>query len=153
MPRPRITAWTRLERLGREGIPYVREGLARALRSYRQARREQLIDEHLAAGELIPLALRESHLIRSFERAARRYAPAPWSGRALLFKAAQVDYYHRAGGPAYGWDATITGGLEVVKVPGDHDSIMIGANATRIARRLAEAIELVKAGAIRGADR
>jgi thioesterase domain-containing protein/acyl carrier protein len=153
MPHPRITALSRLERLGRERISYVRDGLARLLVSRREARDVRQIHQHLAAGELVPPALRELHLTRSFVAAADRYAPAPWPGRALLFKAEQVDYYHRAGGPAYGWDATITGGLEVVAIPGDHRSILIGANASRIARRLEQAIEQIPAPVITGAGR
>jgi acyl transferase domain-containing protein/thioesterase domain-containing protein len=153
MPRPRITAWTRLGRLGNEGLSYVRDGLGRTITSYRQARAHRLIEKHLAADEPVPLALREQHLIRSFDVAVRRYTPLPWPGRAVLFKAEKVDYYHRAGGPAYGWDRTITGGLEIVTIPADHRSIMLGANASRIAERISLAIAQGPAGAITDANR
>jgi thioesterase domain-containing protein len=140
MPIPAINVRTRVERLRREGSSYIRDGFLRTWKSIRDARAQRRVDDHLAAGEPVPLALRELYLMRSFERAARHYAPPPWSGKALLFKAEQVDYYHRGGGPTYGWDATILGGLEIVPVPGDHHSIMLGANAARIAQRLGQAI-------------
>jgi thioesterase domain-containing protein len=83
------------------------------------------------------------HLIRTFNRAQSQYQPLPWPGKALLFRAEQIDYYYRAGGPAYGWDKTVLGGVEVIPIPGNHDSIMLGANAARIARRLGQAIDEV----------
>jgi thioesterase domain-containing protein/acyl carrier protein len=153
MPPPRISARSRLERLGQERLSYVRDSLKRVVISFREARAERLIGQHLAADRPVPLSLREQHLIKRFDAAARQYVPAPWPGRALLFKAEQVDYYHRAGGPTYGWDTTITGGVEIVAIPGDHHSIMIGANASRIAQRIGEAIAQVTGAAITDADR
>ena len=128
-------------RFRQEGMAYLSAGIERVVTAYQEKRGARLIGQYLAAGEPIPPDLRELHLIRSFKRASRRYAPAPWPGRALLFKAERVDFYHRTGGPAYGWDQTITTSLEVVLIPGDHRSIMTGANAMRIARRLAQEIE------------
>ena len=89
--------------------------------------------------------LRELYLIRNFKRAQSRYEPQPWPGKALLFRAEQIDYYYQAGGPAYGWDKTVLGGIEIIPIPGDHDSIMVGANAARIAQRLGQAIDEVTA--------
>jgi len=63
-----------------------------------------------------------------------------------------VDFYHRTGGPTYGWDQTITNALEVVPIPGDHRSILTGANAMRIARRLAQEIEQARQQPVTGAD-
>jgi len=143
MALPQIDVFTRLERLRREGSSYVRDAIERRRTSMREARDQRVIEKHLEAGEPVPLALRELYLIRTFKRAASRYVPEPWPGKALLFRAEQVDYYYRAGGPAYGWDKTVLGGVEVIPVPGDHNSIMLGANAARIAHRLGQAIDEV----------
>jgi acyl transferase domain-containing protein len=140
MKAPRINLFTRLGRLCRERAGYLRDVLERRRLSIRDERGWRRIERHLAAGEPIPIDLRELHLIRNFLRASSGYQPEPWPGKALLFRAEQVDYYHRAGGPTYGWDQTVLGGLETVSVPGDHDSIMRGANAARIAHRLEQAI-------------
>ncbi len=152
---PQINALTRLERLRREGMPYVRDAFDRLRKSRQDARDERRLEEHLAAGEPIPLALRELYLIRNFQHAARRYTPPAWPGKVLLFRAEQVDYYYRAGGPVYGWDETVLGGIEIIPIPGDHDTLLLGANAQRIAHRLGQAIDEVEArGAIRtGRDR
>jgi thioesterase domain-containing protein len=135
--------FTRLERLRREGPAYVRDALDRRRRSLRDDRDWRRLEKHLAAGEPVPLALRELYLIRNFLKAASGYEPEPWRGKALLFRADQVDYYYRAGGPTYGWDKTVLGGIEIIPVPGDHNSIMLGANAARIAHRLEQAIDEV----------
>ena len=143
MPVPQINVFTRLERLRREGPAYVRDALDRRRRSFRDERDWRRLEKHLAAGEPVPLALRELYLIRNFLKAASGYEPEPWRGKALLFRADQVDYYYRAGGPTYGWDKTVLGGIEIIPVPGDHNSIMLGANAARIAQRLEQAIDEV----------
>jgi len=133
-------------------MAYLSAGVERMVTSYQEKRGARVIGQYLAAGEPIPPDLRELHLVRSFKRASRRYAPAAWPGRALLFKAERVDFYHRTGGPAYGWDKTISA-LEVVPIPGDHRSIMTGANASRIARRLGEEIdEALQHQTVTGAD-
>ena len=137
----RIDVFTRLDRLRREGPSYLRDALDRRRKSLRDYRDWRRLEKYLAAGEPIPLALRELYLIRNFLRAASCYEPKPWPGKALLFRAEQVDYYYRAGGPTYGWDKTVLGGIEIIPIPGDHTSIMLGANAARIAQRLAQAIE------------
>jgi thioesterase domain-containing protein len=151
MPLPQIDMRTRLDRLRREGTSYLRDGLDRLRKSLQDARDGRRLAKHVAAGEPIPLALRELHLIRHFERAQSRYRPEPWPGKALLFRAEQIDYYFRAGGPLYGWDQSVLGGIEVIPVPGNHDSIMLGANAVRIANRLVQAI--AEAGNGRDQDR
>ena len=151
MPLPHIDVFTRLGRLRHEGTSYLRDAFGRRRKSFRDDRDGRLIDKHLAAGEPIPLALRELYLIRNFSTAQSRYQPQPWPGRALLFRAEQIDYYYRAGGPAYSWDKTVLGGVEIIRIPGNHDSIMVGANAARIARRLGQAIDEVRAQGIRTA--
>lgn len=143
MPLPRVTMLTRLERLRTERTSYLRDVVDRLRKSRQDARDARRIEGHVTAGEPVPLALRELRSIRSFSRAASRYTPPAWPGQALLFKAEQVDYYYRAGGPTYGWGETIRGGIEIVPIPGNHDSIMVGANAARIARRLRLAIDAV----------
>ena len=99
MPLPHIDVFTRLGRLRREGMSYLRDAFGRRRKSFRDDRDGRLIEKHLAAGEPIPLALRELYLIRNFKRAQSRYQPQPWPGKALLFRAEQIDYYYQAGGP------------------------------------------------------
>ena len=77
----------------------------------------------------MPHALRDRHLTESFGQAARRYRPQPWQGKALLFRAESVPFVFSGGGPYYGWDSVVLGGVQTVMIPGNHDTLLLGANA------------------------
>lgn len=146
MPLTRSTTMIRLGRLRQEGLSYIRGALARSRKRSQQARDEKTIRALLASGEPIPLELRELHLLRNFENAASRYQLRPWNGHATLYRAEQVAYQHQGGGPAYGWDRDVTGGVTIVTVPGDHDTLLLGANARRIAWSMSSLIEQASSG-------
>ena len=55
MPVRDITVYTRLERLHREGVAYLREALDRQRRASQEARDERAIEGHIARGEAIAL--------------------------------------------------------------------------------------------------
>jgi thioesterase domain-containing protein len=131
----------RLERLRDEKLRYVGEALARQGERLREPMYLRRIDFHRARQEPVPLSLRNLHLTRGFDMAARRYKPRPWPGRALLFRAEEVAYVFRDAGPNRGWDRTILGGIDVIPIPGDHATIVLGRNAAVLARALGEAIE------------
>jgi thioesterase domain-containing protein/acyl carrier protein len=143
MPVRDITLFTRLERLHREGVSYVREALERQRNAAQVAKDDRAIDGHVARGEAMPFHLRELYLWRNFERAQAAYRPQPWNGRAILFRAEETDYFFRGGGPTYGWDRDILGGVEVITIPGNHSTLLVGANAELLVRTLGTAIDRV----------
>jgi thioesterase domain-containing protein len=49
-----------------------------------------------------------------------RYAPRPYPGRITLLANAA---WHRAD-PTLGWDAAATGGLDVLRLPGEHGTYL-----------------------------
>jgi thioesterase domain-containing protein len=140
MPLRRVTMGTRLARLRSEKFHYVVEALARQREVLRGAMTVREIEEHLSRGETIPFALRDFHLTRSFGQAASRYRPKPWPGRAILFRAAEIGYIYRDAGPSYGWDRHVLGGVEIVAVPGNHATLLLGQNAEILVRSLSAAI-------------
>lgn len=97
-----------------------------------------MLADLVANHEPVPFDLRDFHLTGNFERAAARYRPRPWAGRATLFRATQVDPLYAVGGPSYGWDQDVLGGVEIVLVPGNHDTLLLGANAEPLVNRLRE---------------
>jgi thioesterase domain-containing protein len=141
MPVRDITLFSRLERLHREGVSYVREALERQRHSAHVARDDREIEALVARGEAIPFNLRELYLWRNFERAQALYRPRPWTGRATLFRAAELDYFFKGGGPTYGWDRDVLGGVEVITIPGNHSTLLVGANAELLVRSLSAAID------------
>jgi thioesterase domain-containing protein len=72
--------------------------------------------------------------------AVRQYVPGRFSGTAVLFRAE----HHPAifdDDPALGWNSLVEGGVEVRVVPGEHNTIAVGANAEVLAREVMAAIE------------
>jgi acyl transferase domain-containing protein/thioesterase domain-containing protein len=140
MPLRRVTMGTRLARLRSEKFHYVVEALARQREVLRGAMTVREIEEHLSRGDTIPFALRDFHLTHSFAQAASRYRPKPWPGRAILFRAAEIGYIYQDAGPSYGWDQHVLGGVEIVAVPGNHATLLLGQNAEVLVRSLNTAI-------------
>lgn len=132
---------SRLGRLRREGIGYLGGVVERKRTRTARAKGIRVIEAHLAAGEPVPFDLRELHMIENFSRAVRGYRPIAWQGRATLYRAEEVHQIHEDAGPAYGWDREIVGGVTIVPVAGNHDTLLLGANAQRIARSLSMLIE------------
>lgn len=143
MPARDITLLSRLERLHREGVGYIREAFERQRRDTQVARDDRAIEMHVARGESIPFNLRELYLWRNFERAQAAYRSQPWNGRATLFRAEELDYFFRGGGPTYGWDQDVLGGVDVITIPGNHSTLLVGANAELLVRSLSAAIDRV----------
>jgi thioesterase domain-containing protein len=146
MPVPRMTALTRLARVRDEGMSYVVAALRRQHERVVLARNLRAIERSLAAGQPIPFALREHHLIRNFRRAVSRYQPERWPGRAVLFRAAEIPYLCREGGPTYGWNRLLDR-VEVVAMPGSHHTLLLGKNVAPLVGALDAAIERAQGSA------
>mgnify|MGYP002401574494 CR=1 FL=1 len=140
-PVRRTGVGVRLDRLRREGMAYVIEAWERRRRDWTIREDLRKVERHIARGETIPFALRNAHLVRNFRRIAGAYEPKPWPGRATLFRAETIGYLYRDAGPTYGWDREVLGGVEVVAMPGDHHTLLLGKNAEPLARALDAAIE------------
>lgn len=79
----------------------------------------RLIARHLRRGTIIPPALRHFHIIDTYGKATRAYTPGPYTGNVLLLRAEGSP-----GTPDLGWNALVSGGVEVRTVPGDHYSVI-----------------------------
>jgi acyl transferase domain-containing protein/thioesterase domain-containing protein/acyl carrier protein len=143
MARNDITMLTRLDRLRREGVSYLREALERQRQNAQTARDERAIEAHVARGEPIPFHLRDLQLTRNFEHAQGLFRMQPWQGKAVLFRAEMLASFFQGGGPTYGWDRDVLGGVDVVTVPGDHSTLLLGSNAELLVKSLSAAIDRV----------
>ena len=141
MPAPDQTFFSRLERLQQDGLSYVREAIERKVQSVKIARDDRAIEGHVARGEVMPFHLRQLHMWRTFERAMAAYQIEPWNGKATLFRAEVAPFFFRGGGKTYGWDKDVLGGVDVVFVPGYHETLLLGANADFLVKSLSAAID------------
>jgi thioesterase domain-containing protein len=136
----------RLARLREGGTAYVAEVLKRRRDAIRLAHHLRVKERHRDAKEPIPLALRGLHLTRNFEMAISRYRAKKWAGRATLFRAEQLAHLYSGRGPRYGWERDILSGVELVVVPGNHRTILRGANAAALLGVLNAAISRAQSG-------
>jgi len=129
MPIRAVSLSRKLRRLRQDGLKYVKEALLDRRNRARAVRERLQIKLCVTRGRPVPHALRDRHLTESFGQAAARYRPQPWQGKALLFRAESVPFVFSGGGPYYGWDSVVLGGVKTVMIPGDHGTLLLGANA------------------------
>jgi thioesterase domain-containing protein/acyl carrier protein len=129
MPILTVSLARKLKRLRKDGLKYVKETVLDRLERARAVRERLQIKLRVLGGRAVPHALRDRHLTESFGLAAKRYQPQPWQGEAILFRAESVPFVFSGGGPCYGWDSVVLGGVKTVKIPGNHDTLLLGANA------------------------
>ena len=71
-----------------------------------------------------------------FLNAWKSYVPKPYGKSVVLFRVEDRGPEHDSD-PSMGWDACVTGGVEVHIIPGSHVEMMIGPSVRAIAEKLA----------------
>jgi thioesterase domain-containing protein len=124
----------------REGPAYVsrraREKVARHADEWEYSLKTRFYESH---GQALPYALRDRQLAQAFRSATEGYQAQPYEGKAILYRANEVDPPFRHMGASNGWDALLPN-LDVVEVPGNHDSLVYEPNVTRMSSHLAAAL-------------
>jgi acyl transferase domain-containing protein/thioesterase domain-containing protein/acyl carrier protein len=143
-----VTLRMRLRRVKDERWSYVSNIVARRLAERRAARNLARIDAIVRDGGVVPSELRETHVERTFLAAAKRYVLRPWSGHVVLMRATDQYFPFRSLGEAYGWDAVVQDGFELVKVPGNHDTLVVEPNATTLVRMLRSTLDRTQAESV-----
>lgn len=99
----------------------------------RMVRREQ------GQGRINSLKLRHFHIIDTYDKAIRAYAPPPYAGPLTMYKAVSSS-----GPEDMGWSKHVTGDLDIHVLPGDHSSMIkepfVEELATRLALDIAQAV-------------
>jgi thioesterase domain-containing protein/acyl carrier protein len=130
----------RLEYLVAEGTPYLwRAGRAKLVRTVEGFTGKLRIRYSQKRGAALPIELREQHITRAFDQAASRYVPKPYTGPVTLYRARTINTFHAHVGPTLGWGDVIKH-LEIVEVPGNHETLMVEPNVAVVIRHLKELI-------------
>jgi thioesterase domain-containing protein len=140
-----VTLRMRIERVRDEGWSYVANIAMRRVKERRSARKMAQIRAIVAQNGEVPRELRETHVEQTFLAAARQYRLRPWAGNVVLMRATKLHFAFRALGEAYGWDAVVGDGFELMKVPGDHDTLVVEPNATTLVRLLRATLDRAQA--------
>jgi thioesterase domain-containing protein len=142
-----VTTQQRLKWLREEGpFTYFKRAMARRVEARRTAPRLRRAEEIAARGGVVPVELRTLHVEYSFLHAADGYVLRPWCGRVVLMRAEDAGYPANTLGPTYGWDEYALGGVEVLKVPGSHDTLLLEPNASTLVRHLRAILDRTPAG-------
>ena len=131
-----LSAADHLRELAAQGPVYLRRRVRQRLtHRLTELSRELLLRYHRSLDRPLPHELRELQLSRHFMEVAARHSPGPWAGPVTLFRAHEVAPVYRHVGPRLGWDELLPH-LDVVEVPGTHDSMVRGPNAHALATLL-----------------
>jgi thioesterase domain-containing protein len=80
-------------------------------------------------GQPLPMELRDQVLTRAFWAAGGRYRAEPYDGPVTLYRASEIAAVIAHAGGTLGWSELVPA-LQVVEVPGTHDSLVYEPNVT-----------------------
>ena len=78
---------------------------------------------HRWRGAALPHALRYREIERVHLQANDTYVPLPYHAALTLFRAAEQPR-QLAGAPTLGWDSVAKAGMQVIDLPGTHDTLI-----------------------------
>ena len=84
------------------------------------------------------------NLLEAHYRALREYVPTAYPGRVTLFRA-RTRPLLRLHGRDLGWSRLAAGGLEIIEITGNHDSILSEPHVRVLAQRLRFCLEKAQA--------
>ncbi|MET0460458.1 MAG: thioesterase domain-containing protein, partial [Ilumatobacteraceae bacterium] len=140
IPARKVSVAMRLQRLRKDGLLYLKNIYGRRIIERKIKRDLASGADYLARGEVVPTELRERYVEWNFMRAASAYTLRRWRGRVVLFRAEELHFAFRGLGEAYGWDEVVDGGFELLRVPGNHDNLVLEPNASVLVRTLRDTI-------------
>ena len=118
-------------------------------RSWRRKLNKLTINYYGMLGKPLPYKLQKACVGRGIARAENNYVAQVYPGKLTLFRASEApqewsfnalnkpsldDWYNRD--PQYGWEELAGGGLEILDVPGDHNSMLKEPNIEILATKL-----------------
>ncbi len=141
-----------LQRLRQQGLRYFTRWFADRVR-WELGRLAKRFDDF--SDEQSPSTFHSKTIEAAFRAALPRYRVAPYDGRVVLYRPKLEKLYDLGGGrfanrwreivlEDNGWGAQLAD-LEVIEVPGDHDSMVLEPNVRVLATRLRRAIEAAEA--------
>jgi thioesterase domain-containing protein len=75
-------------------------------------------------GTAVPHELREWHVTTAFINALKRYSPRTYAGKVTLFRAQDMGLMYEHVGPTRGWDTATLPNLDVIEIPGSHETLV-----------------------------
>jgi hypothetical protein len=76
----------------------------------------------------------------SFVKALEQYVPESYSGRVVLFRTIDSDYYNPDA--TLGWSELVPTGIDIVDVQGDHDTMFLEPQVETLGRKITAYLDL-----------
>ena len=115
----------------------ARDGLVRVARRVRTKL-------HSSREDPLPYELRDQQVWDANLAAIGSYRARPYPGRATLFRAAQSDMSYGDVPPDLGWSSWLTHEVEVITIPGTHDTLVCEPNVRVLGERLLSCLDTVQ---------
>jgi thioesterase domain-containing protein len=132
----RPTTKDHLTGLFRKGPGYLQHrARARLVRFGEELRDKVKTEFYTRQGQPLPIELRDQVMTAAFWAAGSRYRPEPYDGPVTLYRASQIAAILAHAGGTLGWGDLVPQ-LEVMEVPGDHDSLVYEPNVTTMTTHL-----------------
>jgi thioesterase domain-containing protein len=133
-----------LSRVREQGPRYLRDRAEHKLRQRLEGLTERLkVRFYTSQNKPFPVELRDARLTQAFVAASHRYVARPYPGKVVLYRATHVAREFQHAGPKQGWEA-FAPQLEIVEVPGDHDSLVREPNVGTLASHLSVALRTAR---------
>jgi amino acid adenylation domain-containing protein len=134
---PRAGRIERLARVADDGL----DGLSKRATAWAGRRRDDIrrrarIAYHRLQREPVPHELRDFWLTWSFFRAAEQYRPQVFQGRLTVLRASEQDPLLAGAPEDLGWGGLASRGIEVLEIPGNHETIAREPNVAVLASTL-----------------
>ncbi len=100
---------------------------------------------YLRQNQPLPLELRDQVMTEAFWAAGDRYRPEPYDGRVVLYRASEIAAVLSHVGRGLGWEEYVQN-LEIVEVPGNHDSLVYEPNVSVMTAHLRATLRKSAAG-------
>ena len=133
-----------LEGLKQEKLPYLKGFLIDRFRFERNRLRKKMIGLYHKLGLKLPIELREIILVEAYHRAQDKYELKPYSGAATLFTASVRGHAFSHVDDDLGWASVDGLELEIVLIPGDHDTLVLEPNVNVLATQLQKRLTAVR---------
>ena len=122
---PRAGRMERLARVADDGLgSFPKRATQWAGRHREDIRRRAQIAYHRLQREPVPHELRDAWLTWSFLRAAEQFRPQAVEGRLTVLRASELDPLLAGAPDDLGWGGLASEGVEVLDIPGNHDTLV-----------------------------
>lgn len=125
-------------------LSYLKGFAVDRYRFERNRMRKRMIGLYHKMGRKLPIEMREIILVEAYHRAQDKYKLGPYEGNVTLFTAAVRGHAFSHVNDDLGWADVDGVELDIVMIPGDHDTLVLEPNVNVLADELQKRLSAVR---------